>query len=338
MRDDISARGSCQVAARPTSDEAVLDVQNLTVAFPRYGQETAVVSGVSFQLRRGRALAIVGESGSGKTVTVRSLFRLLPSAARIRADRADFDGVDLLGLDQAAMTDLRGRRMGMVFQNAQSAFNPTLKIGRQLTEPLTLHGLCPRSEAKRRAADALDRVGIREPRRMLSMYPFQLSGGMLQRAMIAMATITEPALLIADEPTTAVDVTLQRQILALLAKQRDAGMSVVLITHDLGVARAFCDDLVVMYAGEVMETGAVADVLAAPRHPYTAGLVASTLELGQRGKLRSIPGNPVEPGRKPSGCPFHTRCRSADASRCLQEQDLLPSDIGLTACWRGVAQ
>lgn len=334
MTSELTKTGSNRATDAARIDDVILQVKDLSVSFPRHGRETLVVSGVSFRLRRGRAMAIVGESGSGKTVTVRSLFRLLPPSARVRASQAVFDGIDLLRLDSAGMCDIRGRAMGMVFQNALSAFNPTIRIGRQLIEPLTLHGMCAKDEARHRAVRALADVGIPEPERVVSMYPFELSGGMRQRAMIAMATISKPVLLIADEPTTAVDVTLQRQILTLLARQRDAGMGVLLITHDLGVARAFCDDIVVMYAGEVMESGSIRDVLAAPKHPYTQGLIASTLELGHKSKLRSIPGNPVEPSRRPVGCPFHTRCPRADSSRCLEPQVLRPSSSGMTACWR----
>jgi oligopeptide/dipeptide ABC transporter ATP-binding protein len=317
---------------------ALLTVDGLRTQFRRDGENLTAVDGVSFSVEKGKALAIVGESGSGKSVTVRTLLRLLPRTARIVDGRTDFEGRDLLKLSQRELRRVRGKDIGMVFQNAMEAMNPTLTVERQLTEHLLWHGICGKAEARTRAAQALGDVGIPEPERRLKMYPFQLSGGMRQRAMIAMAMITRPALLIADEPTTAVDVTIQRQLLDLLAGLKEQGTGIIMITHDLGVARYFCDEVLVMYAGRVMERSATIDLLDKPRHPYTIGLLGSSIEVGGRERpLVPIPGSPPDLARRPAGCPFQPRCAEADESRCSAEQPLLSVDSGHeAACWRAV--
>jgi oligopeptide/dipeptide ABC transporter ATP-binding protein len=217
--------------------------------------------------------------------------------------------------------------------------NPTLTLERQLTEHLIWHGLCTKAEARKRAIRALGDVGIPDPEKRIRTYPFQLSGGMRQRAMIAMAMVTEPALLIADEPTTAVDVTVQRQILDLLAGLKERGTGIVMITHDLGVARYFCDDAVVMYAGRVVERAPMGKLLDDPRHPYSVGLLGSGVEVGGRDlPLRPIPGSPPDLSRRPEGCPFHPRCPRAELPRCGTEQE--PLTIGPSrdaACWKVTA-
>ncbi|HZC25749.1 MAG TPA: ABC transporter ATP-binding protein, partial [Actinopolymorphaceae bacterium] len=224
-------------------------------------------------------------------------------------------------------------------QNAMEAMNPTLSLERQLTEHLLWHGICGRTEARKRALRALAGVGIPEPERRIRMYPFQLSGGMRQRAMIATAMVTEPALLIADEPTTAVDVTVQRQILDLLAGLKERGTGIIMITHDLGVARYFCDSVVVMYAGRVVERAPTKDLLDSPRHPYSRGLLGSSVELGDTHvPLTPIPGSPPDLARRPIGCSFHPRCYRAESPRCQSDQELLAvAPDRDAACWKAVA-
>ncbi|WP_163543850.1 dipeptide ABC transporter ATP-binding protein [Occultella kanbiaonis] len=259
----------------------LLEVSGLRTGFRRAdGGQFVAVDGVTFRLEQGRALAIVGESGSGKSVTIRSLLRLLPRTASILGGEARLAGIDLIGASDRTLRRVRGREVGMVFQNAMEALNPTIPVGRQLAEALTWHGLCTRGEARARAITTLGDVGIPEPERRARMYPFQLSGGMRQRAMIAMAIIAEPRLVVADEPTTALDVTVQSQVLDLLAEIKDRGTGLIMVTHDLGVARRFCDEVLVMNQGTVVESGPIEMVLDSPREPYTRMLLEATLEVG----------------------------------------------------------
>ncbi len=324
--------------------DPLLSVRGLVTEFGRGRDALRAVDGVSFDVEPGRALAIVGESGSGKSVTVRSLLRLLPRTARVRAGEAAFcppEGRprDLLALGGRELRRTRGREIGMVFQNAMEAMNPTLTLERQLTEHLLWHGICGKAEARERAVRALGDVGIPEPEKRIRTYPFQLSGGMRQRAMIAMAMVTGPALIVADEPTTAVDVTVQRQILDLLAGLKDQGTGIIMITHDLGVARYFCDSVVVMYAGRVVERAPTQELLDAPRHPYTRGLLGSSVELGDADRpLAPIPGSPPDLARRPVGCAFHPRCDRAESPRCQNDQALVPLQSGWdAACWKAVS-
>ncbi|MGH2562710.1 MAG: ABC transporter ATP-binding protein [Thermomicrobiales bacterium] len=315
----------------------LLAVQDLQTRFFRPGGEVVrAVDGLSYQLAAGEAVAIVGESGSGKSVSVRSLLGLLPPAGRVVGGEAWFGGQDLLKLPERALRRVRGREIAMVFQDAMTALNPTFTIQRQLIEPLLWHDICRRAEARERALKALADVGMDRPELRLRQYPFQLSGGMRQRAMIAMALVTQPKLLIADEPTTALDVTLQRQILDIFKTLKERGMAIIMITHDLGVARYFCDSVVVMYAGKVMERGPVAEFIEHPRHPYSRGLLESTLEVGQSARrLAPIAGSPPDLAHRPSGCPFHPRCALAE-ERCRHEEQTLESFAAgrEAACWK----
>lgn len=317
----------------------LLDVRDLNVTFHSRdgGRAIQVVDRVSLTVMPGRAHALVGESGSGKSVSMRAVLGLLPDTARVTGE-ALLDGSrgprNLIGLPDGELRKVRGRRIGMVFQNAMDAMNPTVTLERQLCEPLLWHGICGQGEARKRAVEALDSVGIPDARQRVKMYPFQLSGGMRQRAMIAMAMIAHPDVIIADEPTTAVDVTLQRQILDLLAELKRQGTAIVMITHDLGVARYLCEDISVLYAGQVMEESDTIGLIDAPRHPYTQGLLGSAVEVGDLSPLKTIPGQPPDVASLPTGCRFAPRCALAEAA-CAEPQELRRLDDGRTArCWK----
>ena len=262
--------------------EPLLQVRGLRTGFRRGDGSTFVAADdVSFSLDEGRALAIVGESGSGKSVTVRSILRLLPKTASILSGEVRYRGQDLVTTSPSKLRKVRGQEIGMVFQNAMEALNPTIPVIKQLAEALTWHNLCSRREARRRAVQVLEEVGIPDAAHRATMYPFQFSGGMRQRAMIAMAIISSPRLVIADEPTTALDVTVQAQVLDLLAQIKEQGTGMIMVTHDLGVARRFCDDVIVMHDSHVVESGTIQQVLDNPRDPYTQMLLAATLETGR---------------------------------------------------------
>lgn len=327
------------LASAPETETPLLDVRDLSVSFqaPDGGPVVSVVDRVSMKVQRGRAHALVGESGSGKSVSMRAILGLLPENARVTGE-AFLDGShgphQLINRKDPELRRIRGRRIGMVFQNAMDAMNPTVTLERQLIEPLLWHGICSHAEAKRRAVQALDSVGIPDARRRVQMYPFQLSGGMRQRAMIAMAVIAEPDVLIADEPTTAVDVTLQRQILDLLADLKRNGTAIVMITHDLGVARYLCEDISVMYAGQVMEDADTIGLIDRPLHPYTQGLLGSAVEVGDLSPLHTIPGQPPDVASLPTGCRFAPRCAVAEG-RCSEPQSLrVTADDRHVRCWK----
>ncbi|MGI4978282.1 MAG: ABC transporter ATP-binding protein [Janthinobacterium lividum] len=280
----------------------------------------AAVDGVSLSLAAGRTLAVVGESGCGKSALALSVLRLLPPAGRVQAGRVLLDGEDLLALAPAALRAVRGRRVAMVFQEPMTSLNPMLRVGDQVAEALLAHpsGTRPRGQALRaRVVAALADVRIADPGRCADAFPHQLSGGMRQRAMLAIALAGEPALLVADEPTTALDVTVQASILALLrARQRRTGMAILLVTHDLGVVAGMADTVAVMYAGRVVEHGPAAAVFSDPQHPYTLGLLACQPGLSRGGRLPAIGGTVPAPGAMPQGCRFHPRCAfAADACR-----------------------
>lgn len=316
--------------------DVILDVQNLHTEFRQNKTVVHAVNGLSYQVHAGEAVAIVGESGSGKSVGVRSLLRLIPRHGDIVEGKALFHGTDLLALSEKELRKIRGRDIAFVFQDAMTALNPTMTLKRQLTEHLIWHGVATGDDAVQRAIEAMVDVGLDRPEVRLKQYPFQLSGGMRQRAMIAMAMASRPSLLIADEPTTALDVTLQRQILDILKQKKQEGLSIILITHDLGVARYFCDRVIVMYAGRAVERAPMAELLASPAHPYSAGLLDSTLEIGMSGQsLHPIPGNPPNMAAIPAGCPFAPRCPLAE-DRCRSEPQTL-KPIGRdrdVACWK----
>ncbi|TVS16827.1 MAG: ABC transporter ATP-binding protein [Gammaproteobacteria bacterium] len=322
----------------------LLEVRGLVTAFDTEGGRVRAVDRVDFSLERGRTLGIVGESGCGKSVTALSIMRLLPQPmGQIVAGTIRFEGTDLVSADQPTLHRIRGGRIGMIFQEPMTALNPVHRIGRQIAESLILHKGIERRAALERAVGMLERVGIPAPELRLSEYPHQLSGGMRQRVMIAIALACDPALLIADEPTTALDVTVQAQILELIAKLRsETGMGVMLITHDLGVIAEQCDDVVVMYAGRVAEQAPVKDLFARPLHPYTRGLLDSIphLETPRKSRLPTIAGMVPTLKDLPDGCRFNNRCPHAD-DRCRREQPLLSraGDGHLVAChhWQRIA-
>jgi oligopeptide transport system ATP-binding protein len=289
----------------------LLNVENLRTSFHTRNGVVRAVQDVSFQLERGETLGIVGESGSGKSVTCYSIMGLVPQPpGRIEGGRAMFDGVDLLHGSRRQLNSIRGRRMAMIFQDAMTSLNPFMRIGDQIIEPLMIHEKIKRSAAWERALAMLDAAGIADGEQRLRMYPHEFSGGMRQRVMIAMALITKPDLLIADEPTTALDVTVQAQILELIKKmQRELGMAVILISHDLGVVSGICHRVMVMYAGRVMESALTDDLFYDTQHPYTRGLRNSIPALQAKGQeLHTIPGQPPDLHRPLPGCPFAPRC------------------------------
>jgi oligopeptide/dipeptide ABC transporter ATP-binding protein len=303
--------------------EPLLAVEDLRVEFDTYGGTIQAVRGVSFALVAGRTLGIVGESGCGKSVTVQSLMGLTPMPpGRLVSGRARLNGRDILGPAAAQGAEFRGNEIGMIFQDPMASLNPTMTVGRQIAETLEVHRGWSREKAGARAVELLDKVRIPNAAQRARQYPFEFSGGMQQRAMIAMAIACEPAILIADEPTTALDVTIQAQILDLLADlQRERGTAIILITHDLAVVARMADEVAVMYAGQIVEHGGVEDVFYRPAHPYTVGLQAAmpTNASGAEHRLRPIEGSPPDLFSPPVGCPYAARC--PHAMRICVEQD-----------------
>ena len=294
--------------------EPILSVRDLSTSFFTQRGEVQAVRGVSFDVHPGEILGIVGESGSGKSITCMSVLRLLKPGGRIKSGSAVFLGQDLMTLSEADLGDVRGNQIGMIFQDPMTSLNPTLSVGEQVIETILRHRKASRAEARARAIELFELVRIPSAATRLKSFPHEFSGGMRQRVMIAMALACDPKLLIADEPTTALDVTIQRQILGLLKDlQARLGMAVILITHDLGVIAEVTDRIVVMYGGLVMETGPVRDLFAAPKHPYTWGLLASVPDLRDdtHRRLTPIPGSPPDMAHPPSGCPFTPRCPHA---------------------------
>ncbi len=320
----------------------LLSVENLTVGFKtESGRAVRVVEDVSFEVGAAEMVGLVGESGCGKSVTAMSILKLLPMPpAFIAGGRMLFEGEDLAALDEEAMRRLRGDRIGMIFQEPMTSLNPTFTIGYQLDEVLTTHRGMGAREARARSVELLRKVGVGAAQTRCAQYPHQLSGGLRQRVMIAMALACGPKLLIADEPTTALDVTIQAQILDLLKRlQEEFGMAVLLITHDLGVVAELCSRVMVMYAGRMVETGPARRLFRAPKHPYTAGLLASVPRLSKgKDRLATIPGMVPPPGARGAGCPFADRCPRV-LPRCREEMPwptIMGSPDHRAACWNAV--
>jgi peptide/nickel transport system ATP-binding protein len=317
--------------------DPLLRVENLKTYFYTDTAVVRAVDGVSFDVNPGDTLAVVGESGSGKSVTALSILRLVPQPpGRIVEGRILFKGRDLLTLPNGEMRSVRGKEISMIFQEPMTSLNPVYSVGEQIVETVVLHDRVSRKAAKLRAIEMLERVGIPAAAQRVNEYPHQLSGGMRQRVMIAMALACHPAVLIADEPTTALDVTIQAQILELLKTlQREMGMAVILITHDLGVVAEVANRVAVMYAGQVVEYCDVRAAFATPLHPYTAGLQASLPKLGvTQERLRVIPGTVPNPARFPGGCRFHPRC-PVMIDKCLELPALAPYlPDHSSRCWR----
>ena len=320
----------------------VLEVKNLAVEFGAGAGRVRAVDDVSFEVNPGETLAIVGESGSGKSVTALSLLRLVPTPpGRFCSGEILFEGEDLLKASDAAIRSIRGNRIAMIFQEPMSSLNPALTVGLQIAEPLQLHGRLPWARAFDKARELLTRVRIPDAARRVNTHPHQFSGGMRQRAMIAMALACKPNLIIADEPTTALDVTVQAQILSLLKDlTKETNAALILITHDLGVVARYADRVCVMYAGRVVESGSAQDIYANPRHPYTLGLMASIPRLDQDAvdRLTPIDGQPPDLAALPKGCAFEPRCRYA-MDRCRDERPTLEHEGGrhYRACFANVA-
>jgi oligopeptide transport system ATP-binding protein len=315
----------------------LLEVTNLRTSFHTRHGIVRAVNDVSFSLEKGDTLGIVGESGSGKSVTCYSLMRLIPQPpGRIEGGRAMFDGIDLLSASPGQLGTIRGKRISMVFQDPMTSLNPYLRICDQLIEPLLIHEKISRSDALKRGIAALEEVGVPDAAKRIRSYPHEFSGGMRQRVMIAMALITKPELLIADEPTTALDVTVQAQILDLVKKmQRELGMAVIWITHDLGVVAGFCERVQVMYAGRIVERAATDELFQNTAHPYTRALQKSIPALQPKGAaLYTIPGMPPDLSQNFAGCPFVPRCEFAQ-EQCQQPVELKNISPGhATACLR----
>ncbi|AKU27138.1 Oligopeptide transport ATP-binding protein OppD [Geobacillus stearothermophilus] len=317
--------------------EKILDIQNLQTSFFSDGIEIKAVDGVNITIYKGETVGVVGESGSGKSVTSLSVMRLLKDTpGRVVGGTILFEGKNLLELSEREMRSIRGNEIAMIFQEPMTSLNPVYKIGKQLEESIRLHLGYDKRQAREHAVNMLKLVGLPRAEEIINEYPFQLSGGMRQRVMIAMAMACRPKLLIADEPTTALDVTIQAQILDLMRKLKEAsGTSIMLITHDLGVVAEMCDRVVVMYAGRVVEEADVHTLFEKPMHPYTQGLLNSIPKLGKKvEKLESIPGNVPTPNEMPKGCKFANRCKLS-TKRCWEEEPSLEKldENHTVRCW-----
>ena len=317
----------------------LLQVKNLCTSFDVDAGEVRAVNGISFSLDKGKVLGIVGESGSGKSVTAYSIMRILVEPGRIKSGEILFDGQDIVKFSKKQMSEFRGKRVSIIFQDPMTSLNPTYTIGNQLREAILLHTNRNHEQANARAVEMLKLVGVNEPEKRLKQYPHELSGGMRQRVMIAMALACEPDILIADEPTTALDVTIQAQILELMKDlQKKLGMAIIMITHDLGVIADMCDEIIVMYAGRICERGTVDEIFYNPKHEYTKGLLRSIPTLDSRNqRLIPIAGSPVDLTSMPAGCAFASRCDCA-MKICLTD---LPEELPINedhraACWMNV--
>ncbi len=320
--------------------EPILSVKDLHTTFFTPSGEVHAVDGISFNLDEGKVLGIVGESGSGKSVSAYSILQILTYPGRITGGSIKFRGEELVGAGEEKIRSIRGNKISIIFQDPMTSLNPTFTIGNQLREAIMLHTNRNKKEAEERAVEMLTLVGINEPEKRIKQYPFELSGGMRQRVMIAMALACEPDILIADEPTTALDVTIQAQILELMADlQKKLGMAIIMITHDLGVIASMCDEVIVMYAGRVAERGTAPQIFYNPRHEYTKGLMRSIPNIEDDDKERLVPisGTPVDMLNMPKGCAFAPRCERA-MKICLEEKpkEVIINDAHISACWINV--
>ena len=318
---------------------ALLEVNNLRTSFFTDAGEVKAVGGVSFFLEKGKVLGIVGESGSGKSVTAYSIMQILAPTGKIVGGSVKFDGRELVGAGEDVLRTIRGNKISIIFQDPMTSLNPTYTVGHQLEEAILLHTNRNRKQARERAREMLELVGVNEPDKRLRQYPFEHSGGMRQRVMIAMALACEPDILIADEPTTALDVTIQAQILELMQDlQRKMGMSIILITHDLGVVAQMCDEVIVMYAGGICEQGTADEIFYNPKHEYTKGLMRSIPTVGNDGqRLQPITGTPIDLLNMPKGCPFAPRCDNAMKICLTQRAERMQINADhAAACWVNV--
>jgi oligopeptide transport system ATP-binding protein len=316
----------------------LLEIKDLHTYFYTDAGKVKAVNGVSFSLERGKVLGIVGESGSGKSVTAYSIMQILEGNGEIVSGSIKLDGQELVGAGEEVMKKVRGNRISMIFQDPMTSLNPTYTIGKQLMEAIMLHTNRSKKEAYDRAVEMLRLVNVNEPLKRMKQYPFELSGGMRQRVMIAMALACEPDILIADEPTTALDVTIQAQILELMKSlQEELGMAIILITHDLGVVAQMCDEVIVMYAGSICEQGTVDEIFYNPCHEYTKGLLRSIPTTSDVEKLMPIPGTPIDLLNMPKGCPFAPRCENA-MKICIKQpaETIKINDNHTAACWMNV--
>ncbi|MHB1122027.1 MAG: ABC transporter ATP-binding protein [Ramlibacter sp.] len=312
----------------------LVEVDQLSVRFVTREATVAAVNGVSFSIMPGEVLCIIGESGSGKSVTMRALMRLLPRGKTWIAGAIRVAGHEILKLSERQLTDIRGSTISMIFQEPMTALDPVYTVGHQIAEAVARHQGCSHADGLRRALELLELVKVPSPQRRLKAYPHELSGGLRQRAMIAMALSCRPQLLLADEPTTALDATVQIQVLVLLRTlQRELGMSMIFVTHDLGVAAQIADRVAVMYAGRIVEAGPVGEVLMKPQHPYTRGMLASSVHGSERGvDICAIPGSPPDLRRLPPGCSFAPRCKYADVDCRSAEPPATALGPGRTVC------
>ena len=320
---------------------ALLEVNDLHTSFFTDAGEVKAVNGVSFSLDRGNVLGIVGESGSGKSVTAYSVMQILAPTGKIVSGSIKLDGEELVGTDEKNMKAIRGNRISIIFQDPMTSLNPVYTIGKQLTEPMLLHTNRTKKEAWDRAVEMLKLVNVNEPEKRMKQYPHELSGGMRQRVMIAMALVCEPDILIADEPTTALDVTIQAGILELMKDiQKELGMAIIMITHDLGVVAQLCDEVIVMYAGGICEQGTADEIFYHPCHEYTKGLMRSIPTTGDEGqKLQPITGTPIDLLNMPKGCPFAPRCDAA-MKICIREscERIRINEDHSAGCWMNVKE
>lgn len=323
------------------NQENILEINDLRTSFFVGKNEVKAVDGVTFQVPKGKTLGIVGESGSGKSITSLSILRLIDEPGKIVGGSINFKGEDLTKVSMSRMRQIRGNEISMIFQEPMTSLNPVYTIGQQLREAFKIHQGLGKKEGTKRAIEMLELVGIPSPDKRVNQYPFELSGGMRQRVMIAMALLCQPKLLIADEPTTALDVTVQAQIMGLLNElKQEFNTAIIMITHDLGVVASVCDKVLVMYAGHTMEYGTVQDIFYQPTHPYTLGLLQAIPSLDDaKEELHTIPGNPPNLLHLPKGCPFVPRCEFS-IETCLSKPPILDQfgEQHLRACYRKVEE